>query len=463
MDTLPVEQTPQTRMLALDPDYEADDANERGESLLSLSGNQLTSSAYRHSPPRLTHVPCNHSHSLPRIFCFCGKLYVTVVFPRLTYLNPQETALINSGTKARRDGAHKEGCSHRSKARSNIRPKDVRFAWLKDVYYCGGNHLDGCQCEGALGALLPSRKSRCCSPTHSTAEHAFADKHPHPNVLSKIFHDCDATPESDQDTHPGGSGSGVRKQASTVSPGLSARSEMSPTSIFAPAEPRPSARSDSPLAGGKELAGLDSTVALMPPFGVVSPEPMLRHRSSGISTPAEFPDGTLGEESMSFEEDDAGTGFTDELTGMARFANYNHSPPSPVVPVRANFLMDALEPILANHTSPSSPEEVTFAPPSLASGHLEYSPLQYSPASTRAYSPVKHIDSPEHDDWVGEPTQAIDGDSFEPILEVEPYLRVRGLQEMATPSTPPPRRWHTQVSHLGDSGNPARVGLEPEV
>lgn len=67
---------------------------------------------------------------------------------------PQETALINSGTEARRENAHKGNCSHRREARNNIRPRDVRFAWLKDIYTCGDSHLDGCECEEVLGVLL---------------------------------------------------------------------------------------------------------------------------------------------------------------------------------------------------------------------------------------------------------------------------------------------------------------------
>ena len=57
-----------------------------------------------------------------------------------------------------------------------------------------------------------------------------------------------------------------------MSPGLSVRSEMTPTSISGRVELRPSARSDSLLADGKEPAGLDSTVTLMPSFSAVSPD-----------------------------------------------------------------------------------------------------------------------------------------------------------------------------------------------
>ena len=50
--------------------------------------------------------------------------------------------------------AHK-GCSHRrDKSRANTRPRDVRFSWLKDIYTCGDDHLDGCVCEVTLGTQL---------------------------------------------------------------------------------------------------------------------------------------------------------------------------------------------------------------------------------------------------------------------------------------------------------------------
>ena len=256
-----------------------------------------------------------------------------------------------------------------------------------------------------------SRTSRCRSPTPLTAEHAFDVQHPHPRLLSKISDEYDAIPEFDRETQSEGRGSGVRKQAFTVSSGLSARPEMSPTGIFGPAEPRPTARSDPSFADGKALEGLDSTVALMPPFGVVSPELPLRRRSSGISSPAGFSDGALGEQSMSLEEDNAGAVFTSEFIGTTRFTNGSCSSPSPAAPGRANLLMDALDPILGNHTSPlspPSPQEAMLLPQSLTSRHLEYSPLQYSPSSVRSNSPVERANSPGYDDWVGRPTEAID-------------------------------------------------------
>lgn len=240
-------------------------------------------------------------------------------------------------------------------------------------------------------------------------------------------------------------------QAPTVSPGLSVRSEMSPASIFDPAEPRPTARSNPSFADGKEPAGLDSTVALMPSFGVVGPEPPFRRRSGGISSPAEFSDGALGEQSMSLEEDDVGTGFISRFTGTALFANNSCSPPSPAATGRVNLLMDALEPILASHTSNLSLEEAALVPPSLAPGRLAYSPLEYSPASARAHSPVNRTHSPEYDDWVGGHGQAVDSINSEPALEDEledeleeeleqgsrfPFYRP---QESVVPSTPPPR------------------------
>lgn len=361
------------------------------------------------------------------------------VLSHLTFLNPQETALINSGTKTRRDKAHKKGCSHR--ARNNVRPRDVPFAWLKDIYQCGDSHLNDCPCEDVLGALPPPREYHRRSPIHLTAEHVLDEQHPHPQVLSKILHDHDATPETDWDTHSEEGGSGMCKQAPTVSPGLSAQSEMSPTDIFGLAGPRPTARSDPSFADGKELAGLDSTVALMPSFGVVSPELPPRRRSSGIPTPAEFSDGTLGEQSMSLEEVIVETGFTftSKPAGMTHLANGSCSPPSPAAPGRVNLLMDALEPILANHCSSPSPKEATLIPPPPTSRHLEYSPLQYSPASVRSHSPAKRAGSPEYDEWVGGPIHAVDDSDLEPASEVEPPFPFYRPQEMAAPSTPPRR------------------------
>ena len=218
--------------------------------------------------------------------------------------------------------------------------------------------------------------------------------------------------------------------ARTVSPGSSVRSNLSPTGTFDPAEPRPSARSDPSFSDGKEPAGLDSTVALMSPFGFASSELPLRRRSSGISTPEEYFDGTLGEQSMSL--DDVEPGFAGKFADVNRFSIGSRSPPSPAVPARASSLMDALRPILANYTiSSPSMEEATLIPPSLASGRLESSPLEYSPASVRAHSPVKSTVSPEYDEWVGGSAQV-----DEPPLEAELHVL---MSQLGAPSTPPPR------------------------
>jgi hypothetical protein len=158
------------------------------------------------------------------------------------------------------------------------------------------------------------------------------------------------------------------------------------------------ARSDPSLADGEELAGLDSTVALMPSFSDVSPELSPRCRSGGISSPAEFTDGTLGEQIVSSEEDDGETGSTGEFTGVTRFANSIRSPPSPAIPARVNLLLDALEPILANYTSPLSPEEATLAHPSSTVSNLENPPLQYPPSSA-VHSLASRPATPEYDDW----------------------------------------------------------------
>ena len=236
--------------------------------------------------------------------------------------------------------------------------------------------------------------------------------------MSEIFYDYDATLEFDRDTRSEERGSGMGKWASTVSPGLSVRSEMSPTSISCPAEPRLTARSDSSLADGKEPAGLDSTVALMPSFSVVSPELSPRCRSSGISTPAGFTDGTLGEQSMSLEEDDVGMGFAGEyFAGEASFSNGIRSPPSPVVPAQAESLLSALGPILADFVSPSSPEEAALVHPTSTFDYIENSPLQYSPSTD--HSPVSRPATPEYDDWVGESTGVVDNADSEPASEVE--------------------------------------------
>jgi len=234
--------------------------------------------------------------------------------------------------------------------------------------------------------------------------------------MSEIFYDYDATPEFDRDTHLEERGSGMHKLAHTVSPGLSVRSEMSPTSISGPAEPRPTAHSDPSLADGKEPAGLDSAVALMPPFSVVSPELSPRCRSSGISTPAEFTDGTLGEQSMSLDEE---TWFTGEYsTGETRFSNGTRSPPSPVAPAQAESLLSALGPILTDYASPPSPEEAALVHPTSTFDYPGNSPLQYSPSSN--HSPVSRPATPEYADRVGEPTGAVDNVDPEPASEVEP-------------------------------------------
>lgn len=96
---------------------------------------------------------------------FVGRIRVIVVLWRLTYLDPQETALINSGTKKRMDKSHKKDCSHRDRARPSIRPKDVGMGWLRDVYNCGNNHLVGCWCDVWIGVLPLLRKSRWRSST----------------------------------------------------------------------------------------------------------------------------------------------------------------------------------------------------------------------------------------------------------------------------------------------------------
>jgi hypothetical protein len=263
------------------------------------------------------------------------------------------------------------------------------------------------------------------------------EKHPHPKMLSMIFQAHDAIPEFDRTTHPEERGSGVRKHAYTVSPGLSARPEMSPTSVFGPAEPRPTARSDPLLADGKEPAGLDSTVALMSPFSVASPELPLRCRSSGISVSDEFSDESLGERSMSLDEDDWRTGSASKFIGMAHLANGSCTPPSPVIPTQVNLMMDALKPVLAGHASPPSLEEAPLIHPSLTPGHLKYSPLQYSPASVRGHSPAERVPTPECDNSVGELTKAIDDTNTKLCVEVGPPLHIYRLQETAVHSTPP--------------------------
>ena len=262
------------------------------------------------------------------------------------------------------------------------------------------------------------RKVCRCSLAPFTAEDALIVQHPPPHVMSEIFYDYDATPEFDRDTHSEERGSGMHKLAYTVSHGLSARPEMSPTSISGPAEPRLTAHSDPSLIDGKELAGLDSTVALMSSFSVASPELSPRCRSSGISTPAEFTDGTLGEQSMSLEMDIVETGpIGGYFAGETSFSNGTHSPPSPVVPAQAESLLSALGPILADYASPRSPEEAPSVYPTSTSDYFENSPLQYSPSSNHS---VSRPATPEHEDWVGEPPGAVTNVGPEPASEVEP-------------------------------------------
>ena len=347
------------------------------------------------------------------------------VFYLSSFLNcftHKETALINSGTKARRTKVHKgKGKdSHRRRTKAGVRPRDVRFGWLKDIYTCGDNHLDGCMCDMMLGALFWSLKSPPLLTYAFIAEDALIEQYPPPEVLSEIFnYDYDAAPEFDRDARPEERGLGMRKWAYMVSPGLSVRSEMLPTRTSDPAEPRPTARFDTSLADGKEPAGLDSTVALLPSFSVGSPELSSRCRSSGISTPGEFTDDTLGEQSMSLEEDDFGAGFTDEYsTGEARVSDGSRSPPSPVVPAQAESLLSALGPVLADHGSSPSPEEVALVHPTSTFEYLGDSPLQYSPSSTQ--SPVSRVATPEYDDWVGDSTGSVDKIDSEPASEVEP-------------------------------------------
>ena len=96
----------------------------------------------------------NYPLSLSGIFFFCSLILRVffVFFP--DRFNNQETALLNSGTKAHRMDTHKGKDPHHRKAGTGDRPRDVRFPWLKDLYTCGDNHLDGCLCEETLGALF---------------------------------------------------------------------------------------------------------------------------------------------------------------------------------------------------------------------------------------------------------------------------------------------------------------------
>jgi len=253
--------------------------------------------------------------------------------------------------------------------------------------------------------------------------------------MSEIYYDHDADPELNRETHSEERGSGMRNSASTVSPGSSVRSEMFPTSISGPAEPRLTARSDPSLADGKEPAGLDSTVALMPSFSVGSPGLPPRCRSSGISTAAEFSGGAFGEQSVSSEADDAETGSTGECTGVNRFANGIRSPPSPVIPAQASSLLDALGPILTDYTCPPSPEEAALMHPSFTFNRPESPPIEYSP-TVRAYSPVSRPITPEYGDWIGESTGIVGHVDLEPALAVEPQPHIHQPSEAAATSTP---------------------------
>lgn len=241
----------------------------------------------------------------------------------------------------------------------------------------------------------------------STAGDVLSEQYPPPQPMSEVFYDHNATLDFNRDPHSEERGPGMRQWAYTVSPGLSVRSEMPPTSIFDSAEPRLAARSDPLLANGEEPAGLDSTVALMPSFSVVSPELSPRCRSSGISTSAEFSDRDVGEQSVSSEEDDMETGSTGEFTPTNRFASDTRSPPSPIVSAQVDSLLSALEPILADYTSPPSPEEATLVHPSSALNDLEDSPLHYSP-SNAVPNPANCLAVPECDDWVGDSTGTIE-------------------------------------------------------
>ena len=82
------------------------------------------------------------------------RQFCVLLFPSLTSFNHQETALINSGTKAHRANAREERNPRRSKARTNIQPRDVSFPWLGDISGCWENHLDGCLCELMFGVLF---------------------------------------------------------------------------------------------------------------------------------------------------------------------------------------------------------------------------------------------------------------------------------------------------------------------
>ena len=189
-------------------------------------------------------------------------------------------------------------------------------------------------------------------------------------VFPETSYDYSAALEFDRETDAEEGGSGMRKWAYTVSPGLSVRSEMSLTDIFDSAEPRPTVRSDPSLADGKELAGLDSTAALLPSFSVGSPELSPRCRSGEISPPAESSGGAFGEESVASDGGDVETGSNSECTGMTRFVEDAGSPPSPVFPAQVNTLLDALEPILGGYTSSPTTEDAearrTSPPPSTA-------------------------------------------------------------------------------------------------
>ena len=268
--------------------------------------------------------------------------------------------------------------------------------------------------------------------TPFTAEDVLSEQYPPPNVTSGTFHDHDAAPEFNLDTRSEERGSGMSRRAYTVFPGLSVRSEVPPTSTSGPAEPRLAARSDTLLADGKEPAGLDSTVALLPSFSFVSPELTPRSRSSGISTPAEFTGGAPGEQSVS-SENGVKTGHNGEYTSATCFADGIRSPPSPVIPAQVDLLMDALEPILADYTSPPSPKGAAL-------NHLENTPLQYSPSST--YHPVDHPATPEYEHWAGEATGTTENVSegeVNPRTSPDPFAFLAA--RMSTNPQTPVRKW----------------------
>ena len=77
----------------------------------------------------------NYPLSLSGIFFFCSLIlrFFFVFFP--DRFNNQETALLNSGTKAHRMDTHKGKDPHHRRAGTGDRPRDVRFREK------GGRHL----------------------------------------------------------------------------------------------------------------------------------------------------------------------------------------------------------------------------------------------------------------------------------------------------------------------------------